>query len=81
LFNKGIFCSPEFVKFYKKRKKLTGEIIPEDILLELSPLEAFVKCYKLRATKCPFVELSSGIISPVSFCKVLQTQGYKMYLC
>jgi hypothetical protein len=51
-----------------------------NILLELSPLEVFVKCYKLRATKCTFVELSSGIISPGSFCKMLQTQGYKMYL-
>jgi hypothetical protein len=51
-----------------------------NILLELSPLEAFVKCYKLRATKCTFVEHSSGIISPVILCKVLQIQGYKMYL-
>jgi hypothetical protein len=31
-------------------------------LLELSPLEVFVKCYKLRATKCTFVELSSDIL-------------------
>jgi hypothetical protein len=52
-----------------------------NFLLELSPLEVFVKCNKLGATKCPLVELSSGIISPVSFCKMLQTQGYKMYLC
>jgi hypothetical protein len=41
-----------------------------NILLELSPLEAFVKCYKLRATKCTFVKNSSGIISPVSLCKM-----------
>jgi hypothetical protein len=27
-------------------------------------MEVFVKCYKLRATKCTFVEHSSGIISP-----------------
>jgi hypothetical protein len=46
MFNKDTFCSPEFVTFYKKKKKFTGEII------------------KLRATKCTFVELSSGIISP-----------------
>jgi hypothetical protein len=59
MFNKGIFCSPEFVTFYIK-KKLPGE---------------------LRATKCTFVEHSSGIISHGSFCKMLQTQGYKMYLC
>jgi hypothetical protein len=32
-----------------------------NILLELSPLEVFVKCYKLRATKYTFVEQSSGI--------------------
>jgi hypothetical protein len=30
-----------------------------NILLELTPLEVFVKCYKLRATKCTFVEHSS----------------------
>jgi hypothetical protein len=30
MFNKDTFCSPEFVTFYKKRKKLTGEIIPEE---------------------------------------------------
>jgi hypothetical protein len=30
MFNKGTFCSPEFVTFYKKKKKLTGEIIPEE---------------------------------------------------
>jgi hypothetical protein len=42
-------------------------------------MEVFVKCYKLRATKCNFVEHSSGIISPGSFCKMLQTKGYKMY--
>jgi hypothetical protein len=29
MFNKGIFCSPEFVTFYIK-KKLPGEIIPEE---------------------------------------------------
>jgi hypothetical protein len=40
-----------------------------NILLELSPLEVFVKCYKLRATKCTFVEHSSGIISPEIFGK------------
>jgi hypothetical protein len=74
MFNKGPFCSPEFVTFGYKIYPLLN------ILLELSPLEAFEKCYKLRATKCTFVELSSGIISPVSFCKVLQTQGYKLYL-
>jgi hypothetical protein len=32
-----------------------------NILLELSLLEVFVKCYNLRATKCTFVEHSSGI--------------------
>jgi hypothetical protein len=37
-------------------------------------MEVFVKCYKLRATKCNFVEHSSGIISPGSFCKMLQTK-------
>ena len=36
-------------------------------LLELSPLEVFVKYYKLRATKCTFVEHSSGMISPLKF--------------
>jgi hypothetical protein len=41
-------------------------------------MEVFVKYYKLRATKCTFVEHSSGIISPGSFCKMLQTKGYKM---
>jgi hypothetical protein len=40
-----------------------------NILLELSPLEVFVKCYKLRATKCTFVEHSSGIISSEIFGK------------
>jgi hypothetical protein len=35
-----------------------------NFLLGLSLLEVFVKCYKLRATKCTFVEHSSGIISP-----------------
>jgi hypothetical protein len=30
MFNKGTFCSPEFVTFYKKRKKLNREIIPEE---------------------------------------------------
>jgi hypothetical protein len=34
------------------------------MLLELSPLEVFVKYYKLRATKYTFAEHSSGIISP-----------------
>jgi hypothetical protein len=29
-FNKGTFCSPEFVTFYEKKKKFTGEIIPEE---------------------------------------------------
>jgi hypothetical protein len=52
MFNKGIFCSPEFVT---------------------SP-EIFGKCYKLRASKCTLVEHSSGIISPGSFCEMLQTQ-------
>jgi hypothetical protein len=34
MFNKGTFCSPEFVTFYKKKKKLTGEIIPEEISIK-----------------------------------------------
>jgi hypothetical protein len=74
MFNKGTFCSPEFLTLYKK---FQGR---QSLLLELSPLEAFEKCYKLRTTKCTFVEHSSGIISPVILCKVLQIQGYKMYL-
>jgi hypothetical protein len=48
-----------------------------NILLELSPLEVFVKYYKLRATKCTFVEHSSGIFSPVILCKVLQMRVTK----
>jgi hypothetical protein len=44
-------------------------------LLELSPLEVFVKCYKLRATKCTFVKHSSRIISLVSLCKIKISKG------
>jgi hypothetical protein len=68
MFNKGTFSGLQNVPLL-------------NILLGLSPMEVFVKCYKLRATKCNFVEHSSGIISPGSFCKMLQTKGYKMYLC
>jgi hypothetical protein len=46
-----------------------------NILLELSPREVFVKCYKLRATKCTFVEHSSGIISPEIFGKCYKLRG------
>jgi hypothetical protein len=35
MFNKGTFYSPEFVTFYKKKKKLTGEIIPEEISIKV----------------------------------------------
>jgi hypothetical protein len=45
-----------------------------NILLELSSLEAFVKCYKLRATKCTFVEHSSGIISPGSLREIIREE-------
>jgi hypothetical protein len=58
MFNKGTFCSPEFVTFYKNGLQ---NVTLLNILLELSPLEVFVKCYKLRATKCTFVEHSSGM--------------------
>jgi hypothetical protein len=74
MFNKGTFCSPEFVTFNTKCtfvEHSPGIISPE----------IFGKCYKLRASKCTLVEHSSGIISPGSFCKMLQTEGYKMYLC
>jgi hypothetical protein len=76
MFNKGTFCSPEFVT-------LSGlqNVSLLNILLELSPLEVFVKCYKLRATKYTFVEQTSGIVSPENFCKVFQTQGYKITFC
>jgi hypothetical protein len=73
LFNKSIFCSPEFNSGLQNVSLL-------NILLELSPLEVFVKCYKLRATKYTFVEQTSGIVSPENFCKVFQTQGYKVAL-
>jgi hypothetical protein len=48
-----------------------------NILLELPPLEVFVKCYKLRATKCTFVEHSSGIISPEIFGKCYKLRASK----
>jgi hypothetical protein len=83
MFNKGTFCSPELVTFYKNfqgRKSQKKQNVPLlNILLGLSPLEMFVKCYKIKATKCTFAKHSSGIICLVILCKVLQTQGYKMY--
>jgi hypothetical protein len=41
-----------------------------NILLELSPLEVFVKYYKLRATKCTLQKLTGEIIPEESSTKV-----------
>jgi hypothetical protein len=61
MFNKGTFCSPEFVTFYKK---VTGEIIPE----KCSTKGHFVAPILLHFTKTSRGDNSRRMFNKGVFC-------------